>query len=80
MWRYDYSDNFSFWPFGSFINVLCLALIICTIVYLSKISSKRSIPEEPKKPDEAMDILRKRYAAGEISAEEFAQKKKDLEV
>jgi uncharacterized membrane protein len=26
-----------------------------------------------------MDILRKRYAAGEINAEEFAQKKKDLE-
>jgi len=78
MWRYDYLDSNNFWPFGSFINVLCLALIICTIVYLSKMSSKRSISEEPKKQDEAMDILRKRYAAGEINAEEFAQKKKDL--
>ena len=76
MWRYDYLDSNNFWPFGSFINVLCLALIICTIVYLSKMSSKRSISEEPKKQDEAMDILRKRYAAGEINAEEFAQKKK----
>jgi uncharacterized membrane protein len=47
-------------------------------VYLAKNSSKnQSIP--PKKQDEAMDILRKRYASGEISAEEFTQKKKDLE-
>jgi uncharacterized membrane protein len=78
MWHYDYIDSNNFWPFGSFANILCMALIICTIVYLSKVSSKNT-PEAPKKQDEAMDILRKRYAAGEISAEEFAQKKKDLE-
>jgi len=78
MWRSYYWDNFSFWPFGSFLNILYLALIICAIVYLAKNSSKnQSIP--PKKQDEAMDILRKRYASGEISAEEFTQKKKDLE-
>ena len=82
MWRYEYLDNYTSWPFsGSFMNILCLALIICTIVYLSKISSKnQSISVPPKKQDEAMDILRKRYASGEINAEEFAQKKKDLEL
>jgi len=57
--------------------MLILALVICVIVYLSKSCSK-SQPEQPKKQDEAMDILRKRYATGEINAEEFAQKKKDL--
>ena len=54
MWRSYYWDNFSFWPFGSFLNILCLALIICAIVYLAKNSSKnQSIP--PKKQDEAGD-------------------------
>ena len=78
MWKYSYWDSSSFWPFGSFLNTLCLALVICSIVYLSKCSSKNHL-EQPKKQDEAMDILRKRYASGEINAEEFAQKKKDLE-
>jgi uncharacterized membrane protein len=45
--------------------------------------SAKNKPQEPgqgsKKADEAMDILRKRYAAGEINQEEFNQKKKDLE-
>jgi len=74
MWSFDYCNN---WPFGSFMNILFIALLICGIVYLSKNYSKHQT-EEPKKHDEAMDILRKRYASGEINAEEFAQKKKDL--
>ena len=75
MWNFDYCNN---WPLGSFFNILLIALVISAIVYLSK---KPSIhpPQEPKKQDEAIDILRKRYASGEINAEEFAQKKKDLE-
>ncbi len=78
MFRYDYVDNFWFWPLGASFNILFWVLVICFIAYLFKNSSKRS-PDEPKKKDEAMDILRKRYASGQINAEEFAQKKKDLE-
>ena len=77
MFGFGYCNSL-FWPFGGFFNIPFWALVICGIVYLVKNSSKQ-ISEEPKKQDAAMDILRKRYAAGEINAEEFAQKKKDLE-
>lgn len=70
--------NSLYWPFGGLLNIIFWAVIICVIAYLFSNSSKQKL-EEPKKQDEAMDILRKRYAAGEINAEEFAQKKKDLE-
>ena len=77
MWGYSYWNSIC-WPFGGFFSIIFWALIICGIIYLFNNSSKQP-PEKPKKQDEAMDILRKRYAAGEINAEEFAQKKKDLE-
>jgi putative membrane protein len=70
--------NSLFGPFGGFFNIIFWALIICLLVYLFKNSSKQT-PQKPPKKDKAVDILRKRYAAGEINAEEFAQKKKDLE-
>lgn len=69
--------NSVFWPFGFIFNIIFWVLVICGIVYLVNNSSKPS-SVEPKKEDAAMEILRKRYAAGEINAEEFAQKKKDL--
>ena len=69
--------NSFYWPLGLIFNVIFWALVICGIVYLFQNSSKQTT-EEYKKQDAAMDILRKRYAAGEINAEEFAQKKKDL--
>lgn len=78
MYRFGCWDSFFYWPLGGVFNIIFWALVICGIVYLFKNASKRP-PEAPKKQDEAMAILRKRYAAGEINAEEFAQKKKDLE-
>jgi putative membrane protein len=74
---FDHWGSF-YWPFWGFFNIIFWVLVICGIVYLFQNASKHP-SEEPKKQDAAMDILRKRYAAGEINAEEFAQKKKDLE-
>ena len=38
-----------------------------------------SIPGQRYKKDSSLDILKRRYAAGEINTEEYQQKKKILE-
>jgi len=59
--------------FGSIFWLLVIAGIIYLIIKYVKKSDV-----EPKN-ETALDILKKRYAKGEIDAEEFARKKKDLE-
>lgn len=61
--------------FGWFFMILFWILIILGIVYLVKLiagGEKRTTGES------ALDILKKRYARGEINKEEFEEKKKDL--
>ena len=52
-------------------------LVIAGVVYLIIKYVKKS--DSGPKNETALDILKKRYAKGEIDAEEFARKKKDLE-
>ena len=62
---------------GAFMWLIVLVLVGVVIYYLLQISRSKgsdgSIIETP------LDILKKRYAKGEIDKEEFDRKKKDLE-
>jgi len=62
---------------GGFIWLIVLVLIGAVIYFLLQVSKSKnsdgSIIETP------LDILKKRYAKGEIDKEEFDRKKKDLE-
>mgnify|MGYP001267589257 FL=1 len=67
-----------FWgPGGMIFGSIFWLLVIAGIIYLIIKYVKKS-DVEPKN-ETALDILKKRYAKGEIDAEEFARKKKDLE-
>jgi putative membrane protein len=62
--------------FGWISMILFWALVIFVIVYIVQSLSRRagqSIREES-----ALDILKKRYAKGEVTKEEFEQIKDDL--
>jgi len=56
--------------------VIFWILLILGIVYLIKYVAGSAKKEEPK--ETALDILKKRYASGEINKEEFDRIKDDL--
>ena len=73
-------DNYQMMNFGyggGFMWILFLILIVFLVYAFARQTSSRSsgssVDEKP------LDILKKRYAKGDISKEEFERMKKDLE-
>lgn len=68
------------WGMGSglgwFLMILFWVLVILGIVYLVKAITGSA--RKGEKEESALDILKKRYARGEINKEEFEKMKDDL--
>ncbi len=62
--------------FGWLFMIIFWILVILGGVYLIKLITERSRPTE--KGETALDILKKRYAKGEITKQEFEKMKDDL--
>lgn len=67
-------------PWGMIIGLVFWALVIYGVFYLISILMKRSSKDVSVREEETpLEILKRRYAKGEIDDEEFARMKKDLE-
>lgn len=74
MW-YNYNNMMGFGFFGGFMMLVFWVIVILLIVWTVKeVAGKNSHSETNK----ALEILKERYAKGEINKEEFESKKKDL--
>lgn len=61
--------------FHSFLWILVVIGIVLLIVWIVKQTGKG---EHSNVEESALDILKKRYARGEVSKEEYEMKKKDI--
>lgn len=64
------------WMFGGFMWLFWIGLLVALFFLIKSLVQQR--PAEHKTGEDALEILKKRYAKGEIGKEEFEQKKKDL--
>jgi putative membrane protein len=75
-----YNYNHGLFGVGGFWMIILWIIIIVALVLLIKflIGKGQSVNEDKSEGPSAMEILKRRYASGEISKAEFEQKKKDL--
>jgi putative membrane protein len=74
---YYYGSFFPFHIFGFLLMVAFWAIVIYGLVLLVR---KTSSSDDKNKPhDRSVEILKERYAKGEITKHEFEAMKKDLE-
>lgn len=75
-----FGHNEMMWGFGGWRMTFFWILVIIGIVFLVRWlvdqgrTNRKMLPGE----ESALEILKRRYAKGEINKEEFEQKKKDL--
>lgn len=66
--------------FGMIISVLFWVLVIVGVVLLVRwLGAGASQQPSAPRPETPLDVLKKRYARGEIGKEEFEEKKRDLQ-
>lgn len=63
---------------GGLMMILWIILLGALIYWIIRAAQRGGGGNQLTQPESAIDILKKRYARGEISKEEFEDRKKDL--
>jgi putative membrane protein len=61
---------------GIFVHLAFTALVIMAVVWLFKALFRSGSPNEPR--NDALEIVKQRYAKGEITIDEYQHMKKEL--
>ena len=80
-WNWDHTGSGMGWGFGfgGLAMILFWVVIIAAVFILVRGFFGGSSRNDKPDGKSALDILKERYARGEIGREEFEQKKRDLE-
>jgi len=77
-WHMGPWGHMGYFGFGGWIMWILFLIVIGVAAYLIVQATRAKGPEIPSK-ETPMEILKKRYAKGEITKEQFDKMKKDLE-
>ncbi len=64
--------------FGSFMMLLFWVIVLAGVIFLIQWLVQEGASESPLGHETPLDVLKKRYAKGEIDREEFESRKQDL--
>ncbi len=78
MWNLGYNSMMGWGGFGGIFMIFWWILIVAGIVLFVRWLINESAKGSRKDEKTALDILKERYANGEIDKKEFEEKKKDL--
>ena len=73
----DWYDHMNWGWGGGFMMIFWIVLLAVLIYWIIRAAQRTGNP--PSQSESALDILKKRYARGEISEEEFEEHKKELQ-
>jgi len=78
MWPYGYGPGWG-WMIGGWIMMIVFwGFVIIGIVALVRYLSDRGGTARPQVPETPLDILRRRYAGGELTKEQFDEMKRNV--
>ncbi len=68
------------WGFGGWWMMIFWIVVVVAVIFLIKwlVERGKTGGGESEKQERSLDILKKRYARGEIDRKEFEQKRRDL--
>jgi putative membrane protein len=67
------------WGGGLFMILFWIAVIVGIVLLVRWLSAVRPAGTGGAPPEKPLDVLKRRYAAGEIDKKEFEEKRKDLQ-
>ena len=66
------------WIFGVIFWILIICLVVGLVRWHVSANNKNSLTDEEKTSGRALNILKERYAKGEITKKDFLEMKKDI--
>ena len=70
--------NHGFFPMGMIIWVVVVVVLIALVIWGARAFSSPSALDDGRRRSSGLDVLEERYARGELSREEYLQKKADI--
>ncbi len=78
MWHQGFMGGWGWGIGGPIFQLLVIVLVIAAVVWFVRTTAWSGSAPGPEHHSRGLDVLQERYARGEISRDEYLQKKRDI--